>query len=385
MIEDRAPSPASCVNPGTEADYLACEQLGCEASDYTGDLNFQAGDIAAIRRGGCAFVDKGAAAQAAGASAVIVVNRIDAAGLPAFIGYNPEIFDIPIIGLVREDQAAIEANNDMSVTLTDAGSQPNPTYKFIASFSSGGPRNGDSAIKPDVIAPGVAVLSSLVGGGTQGTTLQGTSMASPAVAGVAALVAQAHPGWRPTRIKAAIVGTSNSNLVQSPQYDVRRAGAGVVQPRRAVDTQAVITTTSGNSNLDFNYQQIGGAQTIARQFQIWNVGSTTLTYDLSAAFNKSPLGFTMSVTPSSVTLSPGQKAPLTARLSITAAAAAALPNSEVSNAFIYHPLNVVRGNVVATPTTTGPGVYAVRSPFLVAPRALSGVQPGQDRLHGRWR
>ena len=57
-------------------------------------------------------------------------------------------------------------------------------------------------------------------------------------------------------------------------------------------------------------------------------------------------------------------------LSLSEAAAAALPNAEVSN---FGELTTIRGAVVATPTTSGPGVYSLRVPFLVAPRALSGV------------
>lgn len=376
VIQERGGDCPS-INPSDPGVIALCEQLGCSVSDYTRDTNFQPGDVAAIRRGGCPFVDKGAAAQAAGASAVIVVNRADAAGLPAFIGYNPEIFDIPMIGLPNTDQGAIEANDDKTVTLRDAGSQPNPTYRFIASFSSAGPRNGDSGIKPDVIAPGVAVLSTLVGGGTKGTTLQGTSMASPAVAGVAALVVQSHPGWRPTRVKAAIIGTANPNLVQSPGDVIRRGGAGVVQPRRAVDTTSVITTTAGNASIEFGYQQIGGAQTISRSLTLTNLDSSALTYNLTAQLNKDPHGFTMSITPSTVTLAAGEKRQISVKLSITREAAAALPGSEVSNQLIYTPLTTVKGAVLAKPTATGPGRYQIRAPFLIVPRALSGVQPGQ--------
>ena len=78
----------------------------------------------------------------------------------------------------------------------------NPTYKNTADFSSGGPREGDSALKPDVAAPGVSISSAFVGSGTGAQTLSGTSMAAPNTTGVAALVVQAHPTWSPTRIKA---------------------------------------------------------------------------------------------------------------------------------------------------------------------------------------
>jgi hypothetical protein len=150
-----------------------------------------------------------------------------------------------------------------------------------------------------------------------------------------------------------------------------------VQPRRAVDTRTLIHTTAGNTNLDFGYQQVTGPASFTRSLFLTNVGKTPLTYDLTAQWNGSAMGFQMTITPNRVTLGAGERREVTVRLSITAAGAAALPDSEVSNEDIYHPLDVVRGSVVANPTTTGPGIYRARSPFLLAPRALSSVQPGR--------
>ena len=153
--------------------------LGCTAADY-GTL--PANTIVAVQRGVCPFVDKGEAAEDAGAIGVIDINRDDipdANELPTFIGYNPEIFDIPMVGVGRGSKAAIIAADGQAATLKAGGTVNNPTYKQLATFSSGGPRNGDSAAKPDVTAPGSSIVSTLVGSGSKGTTLSGTSMASP--------------------------------------------------------------------------------------------------------------------------------------------------------------------------------------------------------------
>ena len=83
----------------------------------------------------------------------------------------------------------------------------------MASFSSGGPRNGDSILKPDISAPGSPIISTLVGSGNLQESLSGTSMATPHVAGIAALVQQAHPKWKPTDIKAAIINSGDPSAI----------------------------------------------------------------------------------------------------------------------------------------------------------------------------
>src|SRR3989442_8787766 len=65
----------------------------------------------------------------------------------------------------------------------------------LAPFTSRGPRFNDAAIKPDVTAPGVAILSAEVGTGTEATPVSGTSFSSPHVAGAAAVFRQLHPTW----------------------------------------------------------------------------------------------------------------------------------------------------------------------------------------------
>jgi subtilisin family serine protease len=371
LFKDNPATTASNVPPGVEPN----EKLGCDDAAYTynATVGYAAGEIAVVYRGVCARVQKAQVGQDNGAVAVIMINTDP--GLPPFEG-PIEGVTIPFLGVRSTAAPKFVAEDGKTATLREGPVIDNPAYRFLASFTSFGPRNSDSAVKPDVTAPGVSVISTLVGGGTQGTTISGTSMSSPATAGVAALVREAHPGWRPTRVKSAIVGTANSNLLATGEYDVRGAGAGVVQPRRAVDTVTVITTTSGNSNLDFGYEQIDGRFSKSQDATITNVGSTSLTYNLSVAFNKSPLGFTGTVSPSSVTIPAGGKALVRVTLAATKATVAALPDSEVP-APVFTPLTAVRGNLVVTPTTTGPGRYAVRSPFLLAPRAVSGVQAGQ--------
>jgi subtilisin family serine protease len=104
----------------------------------------------------------------------------------------------------------------------------------LAFFSNRGPRVGDTAIKPEITAPGLGItaarssFSNLPGG--QYTDLNGTSMASPHVAGGAAIVAQRHPTWTPAQLKAALMGTAFQPPNNTPVFD---QGAGRLDVARA--------------------------------------------------------------------------------------------------------------------------------------------------------
>ena len=138
----------------------------------------------------------------------------------------------------------IALNTGPSATLSSAGIIPNPAFETIASFSSGGPRYGDSFFQPSVTAPGVSVFSTASGTGVDGQALSGTSMATPHIAGVAALVRQAHPGWSELAQRAAI--TQTGDRFQMVGYSARLAGTGVVQPLPATQTQAVVLGTASD-------------------------------------------------------------------------------------------------------------------------------------------
>ncbi|MDX6259730.1 MAG: hypothetical protein QOH84_1418, partial [Kribbellaceae bacterium] len=89
----------------------------------------------------------------------------------------------------------------------------------LADFSSRGPRLGDNGLKPEITAPGVDIVAARAAGTIMGdpvddlyTAASGTSMATPHVAGSAALLAQAHPDWKADQLKNALVSTAKTNL-----------------------------------------------------------------------------------------------------------------------------------------------------------------------------
>src|SRR5205814_1442044 len=140
----------------------------------------------------------------------------------------------------------------------------------FASFSSGGPRNGDSWLKPDITAPGVSTVSTAVGTGNGATTLSGTSMASPHVAGVAALVKQAHPSWKQVQEwRAAIVNTGNPSAISgSTPYKTSRGGTGLVQPIPAVNTNVIALGDTATSTLNFGFSELKADFSQTKQIKI---------------------------------------------------------------------------------------------------------------------
>ncbi|MEU9706561.1 S8 family serine peptidase [Streptomyces sp. NPDC047981] len=130
---------------------------------------------------------------------------------------------------------------DSALTIGAVDSTDQPAY-----FTSQGPRFGDQALKPDLSAPGVDILaarSQLVSGSGLYTAMSGTSMATPHVAGVAALLAEQHPDWTGAQLKDALM--SSSKTLADSAYAL---GAG------RVDVAAAITadvTATGSADLGF--------------------------------------------------------------------------------------------------------------------------------------
>jgi minor extracellular serine protease Vpr len=347
--------------------------LGCDPAEYTA-ANVT-GALVVTKRGTCARAARAIFGQQAGAAAVVMINT-DAAYPPmeGEITENPDTgvpFHVTIPFFGAPGTAAVTttflAADGGTATLTHTQIN-NPGYQRLASFTSGGPRNGDSAVKPDVTAPGVAVLSAGVGTGFKAATISGTSQASPMTAGSAALLTEAHPGWSTERIKAAIMNTADPSL--DLDYNVRIAGAGVVQVQRAIDTKGDILAGNGQSTLSYGAEQLASAYSETLPMTIENTSGAPITYSMAGSFNGNSLGAVIAASPSSVTVPANSNRTVQVTLSLTAAQVAALPSAETSN---FGALVTIRGAVVATPSAAGPGIYSLRVPFLVAPRGLSNV------------
>ncbi|MGI5142560.1 S8 family peptidase [Streptomyces sp. CA-106110] len=161
----------------------------------------------------------------------------------------------------------------------------------LAYFSSRGPRWSDSALKPEITAPGVDILaarSRYAGGTGDYTTMSGTSMATPHVAGAAALLAAEHPDWTGQQIKDALVSTSKP----TPDYTAFQAGAGRVDVAAA--TKATLFAT-GTVSLGRHPWPAEPGATADKTVTYTNTGDAPVTLDLAVSAPKAPTGlFTLS-------------------------------------------------------------------------------------------
>lgn len=283
--------------------------LGCNEAEYdktrNGGIDI-AGKLVVTLRGTCARVYRAGAGQHYGAAAVAMINN--AASFPSYEGPIPggdpaanpfEAVTIPFFGVRPADAAALTGPTGgpapANAVATNAGAIANPGFEIAASFSSAGPRVGDSALRPGITAPGVSVVSTAVGSGNGFATISGTSMAAPHVAGVAALVRQQNKTWPVADQRSAIVQTASPSMMKD--YSPRLEGAGLAQVGAAVATQAVVRVA--NDSLSFGYSDLLQDFTATRQLTVHNDGTKAVQFNIAVTKVVGPAGATVTA-PASV-------------------------------------------------------------------------------------
>jgi subtilisin family serine protease len=153
----------------------------------------------------------------------------------------------------------------------------------LASFSSRGPRLGDYAIKPEIAAPGVDIVAARAPGTPIGdqdpvdqyyTRLSGTSMATPHVAGAAAILAEEHPDWTAAQLKPALISTSKDD-----GYTVYQQGGGRVDVARAFSQQ--VYADPGTLNLGYFRYPHTSETPVTKPVTFRNNGSSDVTLNLA--------------------------------------------------------------------------------------------------------
>src|SRR5438046_50848 len=356
--------------------------LGCSVDAFGGPNSLPPGTIVVVNRGTCARVATAIYGQKAGAAAVVMVNN--ATSFPPFEGpitSNPdtgEAFNvtIPFLGVKgpasgTTDGAKLRAVADDTATSVAAAQLTNPNFTGFASFTSGGPRGGDSGLKPDVTAPGVSIISTAMGTGNAGAALSGTSMSSPHVAGVAALTRQAHPAWKVEDIKAAIVNTGRASGVLG--YGTSLGGTGLVQPAGSTATRVVASTEGQKfgTSLNFGFAEFADRFRRTKEISLRNHGSSDAIFRVAqAAASGSP--HTLRLGRTSVRVPAHGEIEVRVTLDVPAATAGG------SDAF-----RAVAGLVELTRAGASDNAgVALSVPYYLVPRALSNVSTSIAALSG---
>ena len=266
-----------------EIEYVVIPGVG-RPVDYTGlDMT---GKIALVRRGSTTFEEKATAAQKAGAAGVIIYNNV-----AGDIKMNAGRTTIPLCSISQDDGERLAAQGGGTLKIAaDQKSGP-----FMSDFSSWGP-TPSLEIKPEITAHGGDILSAVTGGTYD--RLSGTSMASPNMAGVVALMRQyvidAFPSIANDSVAiSAMVNRllmSTADIIYNQTglpYAVRKQGAGLANLTSASTTTAYIMTydREDGSLMEKSKIELGddpaktGVYTL--NFSVNNFGTTALSYNLS--------------------------------------------------------------------------------------------------------
>ena len=302
--------------PGVASD-------GCQPLINSSEMS---GNIALLQRSGCLFTDMVRNAEDAGAIAALIYNI---GGDAVLMTGETGLVDIPALMIGQADGnlilAELDAGNDVTVTLEKSlRFETAADGNLMATFSSRGPGYLGDVIKPDVTAPGVNIVAGFTPdavnavAGENFAYLSGTSMSAPHIAGVAALLKQAHPNWSPAALKSSLMTTARQdvalpNTTAPPNpFDF---GAGHIDANSAFDPGLIYDI--GNDEYDdllsgdlaadeFNLPSIAvsrlaASETVTRR--VTNVDDTAASYTVEIS---APPGIGVGVNPASLSLMPGE-------------------------------------------------------------------------------
>jgi len=294
------------------------DRRGCRQSSRRHALRA----VVIVLRGGCSFGAKAINAREAGAQAVVVAG--DRPGPPFVVEEETDLALLVVTDVVGAELRAyvVRAGRAARVRFTRKLAELPTPSRVLTDFSSAGPTPFDLLLKPDIAAPGEAILSSIPLASTDYpgafASWEGTSMAAPAVTGVVALVRERHPEWSPAQIRAAVIGSavpayadSNATVEASPL----RTGGGFVNATGAVEPGVL----SEPPVLGFGLQVPGASVTVP--VSVSDAGDGPGVWQVTVGrHSRSPAGATTTA-PTEVTVPPGGTVALPVTLTVAADAA----------------------------------------------------------------
>jgi subtilisin family serine protease len=332
----------------------------------------------------CNFTVKVKNAQSAGAVAAIVADNVEESFLVSMAGSDstitiPSFFISLVDGLTLEGQLP---NPGINATLIRVGMTDTMAY-----FSSRGPRSGDAALKPDIAAPGLEIFSVAAGTGNAGVFMDGTSMATPHVSGVMALLRQLHPGWTVEELKALAMNTAGHDVTLyangvGPYVGAGRTGAGRIDAAAAAATQVVAFSAddAGLVSVSFGAVEVSGTTTLTKNIMVENKSGVAQTYALGFTPLATVPGVSISF-PNGTGLTVGPNGSVTFPVQLTANAAAMRHSmdpsiSTTSETYPRFWLSEEDGYVTLTAVSGSP----LRVPIYAAVRPISTMQALQSTV-----
>ena len=325
----------------------------------------------------------GSAARSANVAAAGAIGAIFADDEESFAAGITGSAVIPVVLVTKSAGDTIRAQLGAGVTIS--GTTANGTEQLfptdddkVASFSSRGIRNAGD-VKPDVSAVGQSVFSAGMGTGNDGLSDSGTSMATPMVAGLSALVHSEHSSWNAEEIKADIMNTAGQDLFTGDshggtKYGPNRVGAGRIDAQAALHNEvlAFVTDDPGAVSASFGPIAATGPMTLHKTIKLENKSLTGKTYNTSYQALTSVPGTGYSVSPSTVTVNAGSTNTVTLTLTINPTQLTKTIDPTVDQLQAGLPrefLADASGRVLFTPTVAGPP--ELRVPVYSAPRPAS--------------
>ncbi|GAA2132498.1 S8 family serine peptidase [Kitasatospora kazusensis] len=254
----------------------------------------------------------------------------------------------------------------------------------LAAFTSRG-IGVPGVVKPDVAAPGESIWSARVGTGAGGMREDGTSMATPHVTGLAALVRAAHPDWSVAEVKAALMNTAGDTWLgenrSGPSYGPERTGAGRARVDLAVRTPAVAYaagegSVDGAVGVSFGPVPVTGPTEQSREVEIRNFSDQPLDYDTGYLPSTEVPGAAFDLSPARVTVPAGGTARVTVTLRVPGQLGRAPdPTIDLTQAGRARSYRAeLSGRLLLTPAAAG--LPALRVPLFAAPRPASELSAG---------